>query len=131
MQTGMLLLIQAIYHDMDSRALFSSGLTRERNRVPGAAPWLTARRAQTRSILHQSLNCFFLRDLGDETDPFCPLTGAEMVGGELVMERPFERPMLMVVAASAGALAPGMTPQAAVGAGDPPPCGGSVRESLK
>jgi hypothetical protein len=35
------------------------------------APWPMARRAQSRTILHQSLKSFFLRDLGDERNPLC------------------------------------------------------------
>jgi hypothetical protein len=48
------------------------------------------------------------------------LTTAEMVGGELVTVRRFKRPLLMVGAASGGALARGSTPKVAVGAGDSP-----------
>jgi hypothetical protein len=48
------------------------------------------------------------------------LTMAEMVGGELVTVRRFKRPLLMVGAASGGALARGSTPKVAVGAGDSP-----------
>jgi hypothetical protein len=55
---------------------------------------------------------------------------AEMVSGELVMARRFKRPLLTVGVASSGASARGSTLEAMVGAGDPPPGGGSVRESL-
>jgi hypothetical protein len=48
---------------------------------------LTTRRARTHSILHQSLNSFFLRDLGDERNPFCLLIATVMVGGERATQR--------------------------------------------
>jgi hypothetical protein len=69
---------------------------------------------------------FLPTDLGDESNPLCPLTVAETVGGELVMMMRFERPLVMVGAASGGALASRMAPEAAVGKS-----GGSVRESLE
>jgi hypothetical protein len=54
-----------------------------------------------------------------------------MVGGELVMVRQFERPLLMAGVASSGVSALGSTLEVAVGAGDPPPGGDLVRESLE
>jgi hypothetical protein len=54
---------------------------------------------------------------------------AEMVGGELMMVRQFERPLVMVGAASGGAPSLRMALEA-VGVGDPPPSGGSVQECL-
>jgi hypothetical protein len=54
-----------------------------------------------------------------------------MVGGELAMVRQFEQPLLMAGAASGGASALGSTLESVVGAGNPPPCGGSMRESLE
>jgi hypothetical protein len=51
-----------------------------------------------------------------------------MVGGGLATMRHFKQPLLMVRVASSGAPASGI---ARCGAGDPPPNGGSVRESLE
>jgi hypothetical protein len=53
-----------------------------------------------------------------------------MVGGELATARRFKRPLLTAGAASGGSTARGLTPEAVVGAGDLPPGGGSVWESL-
>jgi hypothetical protein len=77
---------------------------------PGAAPWPVAQRAQTRSVLHQSLKCFCLRDLGDKRNPFHPLTAADMVGVELAMMRQIKRPFLVTGVTSSGAPAQGMAP---------------------
>jgi hypothetical protein len=84
------------------------------------------RRAQTRSVLHQSLKHFIQRDLGDERNPFCPLTAMDMVGGELPTARWFERPLLTVGATSGGAHASGMAPAAVVVVVLPPPRDGSA-----
>jgi hypothetical protein len=45
---------------------------------------------------------------------------AEMVVGELATARQFKRPMLTAGVVSSGAPARGSTPEAVVGAGDPP-----------
>jgi hypothetical protein len=56
-------------------------------------------------MLHQTLNGFFLHDLGDDRNPFCPLTAKEMVGGELAMARWLGWPLVTMCVASNGALA--------------------------
>jgi hypothetical protein len=53
----------------------------------GAAPWLKAKRARTRSIFHQTINDFFLPDQGEEKNPFCILTVVETNHRKLVMGR--------------------------------------------
>jgi hypothetical protein len=84
------------------------------------------RRAQTRSVLHQSLKHFIQRDLGDERNLFCPLTTVDMVSGELPTARRFERPLL-----TAGAtLASGMAPAVVVVVVLPPPSDGSAWDGL-
>jgi hypothetical protein len=77
-------------------------------------------------MVDENLRGFFLRSPRDERNPFCPLTAAEMVGEELAMVRRFERPLMMMGAASRRS-----TLDAAVEAGDPPLGGGSVQESLE
>jgi hypothetical protein len=92
------------------------------------APWPTARRAQTRSILHQLLNRFFLSDLGDERNLFCPLTAAEMDQGRPATMRWLGRSSTVVGASSDGALARGTALAVTATVGAPPPSSGSVRE---
>jgi hypothetical protein len=57
------------------------------------APWPMTRRARTRSILHQMLNGFFLRDLGDESNRFCSLTAAATIHGRMAMRRRLGQPL--------------------------------------
>jgi hypothetical protein len=57
-------------------------------------PWPMARRTRTRSILHQTLNGFVLRDLGDERNLFCILTAAEINRGRLAMVVQFGQPLV-------------------------------------
>jgi hypothetical protein len=78
-----------------------------------------ARRAQSRTILHQSLKSFFQRDLGEKRNPLCLLIAVDMDGGELAMARQFEQPLLMVGVPSGGAPTLGRAPVSAVATGDP------------
>jgi hypothetical protein len=58
------------------------------------------RRARTRSILHQMLNGFILRDLGDERNLFCILTVAETNRGRQAMVALFGRHLATVSGSS-------------------------------
>jgi hypothetical protein len=94
-----------------------------------AAPWLTTRRARTRSILHQTLNGFFLRDLGEERIPFCILTTVKTDHGKLVTGRRLGSSATATATTSGSASAPGMAPAVAVVAGTPPPSNELAREA--
>jgi hypothetical protein len=93
------------------------------------APWPMARRAQTRSIMHQTLNDFFLCDLDDERNLFCRLTVVRTYNVRPTTRRQLGRSSLMVGAAFGGAVAPGTTLVVVVMAGPPPPSGGSTRDA--
>jgi hypothetical protein len=68
----------------------------------GAAPWPMTRGSRTRSVIHQTLNGFFLRDLGEERNSFCTLTMVEMDHRKLVMGRRLGGSAMAVVATSGG-----------------------------
>jgi hypothetical protein len=76
--------------------------------ISGAAPWLTTRRARTRSILHQMLNDFFLHDPGDERNLFCTLTMVETEHEKLAIKRRLGGSAMAVAVTSSGASALGM-----------------------
>jgi hypothetical protein len=95
---------------------------------PGAAPWPSARRSQTRSILHQSLNHFFLSDIGDERNLFCPLTAAETDHERPAMVRWLGRSSMAVGVSSDGAMAQGTAPTVAMMVGARPPSSGLAWE---
>jgi hypothetical protein len=81
------------------------------------------RRARTRSILHQTLNSFFLRDLCEERNPFCILTIVETDHGKLAMGRRLDS------SATAVAATLGMALVVAVVAGAPPHSSKLAREA--
>jgi hypothetical protein len=75
---------------------------------------------------HQMRRGLFLRDLGDERNPFCLLTVAKMDGGELAAMGQLGGSSTMVGAASIGAPALGTTPAVALEARTPPPISSSA-----
>jgi hypothetical protein len=87
----------------------------------GVAPWPMTRRARTRSILHQMLNGFFLRDLGDESNQFCSLMAAATIHGRMATRRRLERPLTAVRVAPGGDPTRETAPTAAVWVGYPAP----------
>jgi hypothetical protein len=78
----------------------------------GVAPRPMTRRARTRSILHQMLNDFFLRDLDDESNRFCSLTA-------VAMRRRLGRPLTVVRVAPGGDPTRETAPTATVWVGYP------------
>jgi hypothetical protein len=68
----------------------------------GVAPWPMTMRARTRSILHQMLNGFFLRDLDNESNRFCSLTSAATIHGRMATRRRLGRPLTAVRVAPGG-----------------------------
>jgi hypothetical protein len=94
------------------------------------APWPMTRRARTRSILHQMLNGFFLRDLDEKRNPFRILTTVEMDHGKLAMERQLGSSTTAPTVTTDGLSAPGMAPVAVVVAGAPPPSNKLAQQAL-
>jgi hypothetical protein len=58
--------------------------------------------ARTRSVLHQMLNGFFLRDLDDESNRFCSLLAAATIHGRMATRRRLGRPLMPVRVAPGG-----------------------------
>jgi hypothetical protein len=85
---------------------------------PGAAPWPMARRSQIRSIFHQTLNGFFLRDICYERNQFFLLTVTETDEWRTVMVSWLDRGMLIVRATSNGSPVTLKTPTWAVNLGE-------------
>jgi hypothetical protein len=95
----------------------------------GVAPWPTTRRASTRSILHQMLNGFFLRDLDEKRNPFCILTAVETDHGKLAIARRLGSSTMAPMVTFDGASAPGIAPAVAVVVGAPPPSNQLAQEA--
>jgi hypothetical protein len=87
----------------------------------GVAPWPMTRKARTRSILHQMLNGFFLRDLGDESNRFCSLTAVATIHGRMATRRRLGQPLTAVRVAPTGDPTQETAPTAAVWVGYPAP----------
>jgi hypothetical protein len=96
----------------------------------GVAPRPMTRRARTRSILHQMLNGFFLRDLDEKRNPFCILTAVETDHGKLAMARRLGSSTMAPTVTSDGASAPGMAlAVVVVVVGAPPPSNQLAQEA--
>jgi hypothetical protein len=87
----------------------------------GVALWPMTRRARTRSILHQMLNGFLLRDLDDESNRFCSLTAAATIHRRMTTRRRLGRPLTAVWVAPGGDPTRETTPTATVWVGYPAP----------
>jgi hypothetical protein len=83
----------------------------------GEAPWPTARRARTRSIIHQTLNVFFVRDIGYERNKFCPPAATETDEWRPVTASRLGRSLVMVRVTSSGSPAMLKTPMWAMDLG--------------
>jgi hypothetical protein len=97
-------------------------------------PWLGSTEAEHRGCLghrlegakaratgRQMRRCFFLRNLGDEGNPICPLTAVEMTERKPTMRKRLRRPSTAVGTVSGDAPAPRTPPVVAVYMGAPPP----------
>jgi uncharacterized membrane protein YgcG len=87
----------------------------------GVAPWPMTRRARTRSILHEMLNNFFLRDLDDESNRFCSLTAVATIHGRMATRRRLRRPLTAVRVSLGGDPTRETAPTATVWVGYPAP----------
>jgi hypothetical protein len=85
-----------------------------RKRGDGAPPWLVARWAQARSMVHHLRRGFFLRDPCNERNPICPITAMETTEGKLATRERLRRPSAVVGMAFGGAPAPRTAPTVAV-----------------
>jgi hypothetical protein len=97
----------------------------ERGRIHGR--WLG--RAQARATVHETMQGFFLRDLGYERNSFCELTTVKIGHRKLATGRQLGRSSMVAGMASGGASTPRTPPAATVLVGDPPPSNESVQES--
>jgi hypothetical protein len=79
--------------------------------------------------VHETMQCFFLRDLGYERNSFGKLTALKMGHAKLATGRRLERSSMVMGTASGGAPAPRTPPSVMVHAGNPPPSDKSARES--
>jgi hypothetical protein len=77
------LLISVVGFSLVGRTASSSVQRCERNRARGKRHGRRPDGAQARAMAHEVKQGVFLRDLDDETNPFCILTAAEAVGGNL------------------------------------------------
>jgi hypothetical protein len=97
----------------------------------GAAPWLAAWAAPSRSKGPHLANRQLLRDLDVDRNLFCPLTVAEMDGGRLATRRRLGQSSTAVGVSSGGAPALGSALAVEMMSGDSPPSSGSAREALE